>query len=105
MAVSSHMTIRDICNARSSCVRVYNILAGTMEKLEDAVKTASAEFGYLSLKEKQLEVITSYLVVMFAVDVTFYDVMCIPRGQADGTLFIRPFLAFCVALGVAGARD
>ena len=41
---------------------------------------------------------------MFAVnDVTFYDVMCIPRGQADGTLFTRPFLAFCV--GGAGGRD
>ena len=41
---------------------------------------------------------------MFAVnDVTFYDVMCIPRGQADGTLFTRPFLASCV--GGAGARD
>ena len=67
-----------------------------MEKLEDAVKIASTELGYLSL-EKQLEVITLvlvwYMVVMFAVnDVTFYDVMCIPRGQADGTLFTRPFL-------------
>ena len=41
---------------------------------------------------------------MFAVnDVTFYDVMCIPWGQADGTLFTKPFLAFCV--GGAGARD
>ena len=27
-------------------------------------------------------------------DVTFDDVMCIPRGQADGTLFTRPFLSF-----------
>ena len=77
MAVSSHMTIRDMRNARSSCVRVYNKVRGhwlarlatlylgrnalTMEKLEDAVKTASAELGYLSLKEKQLEVITSFL--------------------------------------------
>ena len=72
------------------------------------MKTASAELGYLSLKEKQLEVIISFLsgrlVVMFAVnDVTFYDVMCIPRGQADGTLFTRPFLPLWV--GGAGTRD
>ena len=41
---------------------------------------------------------------MFAVnDVSFYDVMCIPRGQADGTLFTRPFLPLWV--GGAGARD
>ena len=41
---------------------------------------------------------------MFAVnDVTFYDVMCIPRGQADGTLFTRPFLPLWV--GGAGVRD
>ena len=32
-----------------------------MEKLEDAVKTASAELGYTSLKKKQLEVITAFL--------------------------------------------
>ena len=72
------------------------------------MKTASAELGYLSLKEKQLVSLRSCLVgrpvAMFAVnDVTFYDVMCIPREQADGTLFTRPFLAFCV--GGAGARD
>ena len=44
-------------------------------------------------------------IVMFAVnDVTLYDVMCIPRGQAaDGTLFTRPFLPLWV--GGAGARD
>ena len=76
-----------------------------MEKLEDAVKTASAELGYLLLKEKQLKLsLRSCPVVMFAVnDVTFYDVMCIPRGQADGTLFTRPFLPLWV--GGAGARD
>ena len=32
-----------------------------MEKLEDAVKIASAELGYTPLKEEQLEVITSFL--------------------------------------------
>ena len=32
-----------------------------MEKLEDAVKTASAKLGYVPLKEEQLEVITSLL--------------------------------------------
>ena len=47
MAVSRHMTIWNYATR----TRVYNqvrqanhaILAGTMEKLEDAVKTASAE--------------------------------------------------------------
>ena len=71
MAVSSHMTIRDMRNVRSSYVRVYNkvrghwparlVILAMMEKLKDAVKTASAELGYLLLKEKQLEVITSFL--------------------------------------------
>lgn len=36
-------------------------MARTMEKLEDAVKTASAELGYMSLKQKQLEVVTAFL--------------------------------------------
>ena len=46
----------------------------------------------------------SLLCMQFAVnDITFYDVICIPRGQADGALFTRPFLPFCV--GGAGARD
>ena len=36
-------------------------MARTMEKLEDAVKTASAKLGYMSLKQKQLEVVTAFL--------------------------------------------
>ena len=36
-------------------------------------------------------------------DIMFDDVMCIPRGQADDTLFTRPFLSSWV--GGAGVRD
>ena len=42
---------------------------------------------------------------MFAVnDVTFYDVMCIPRGQADGTNRVMYMYQDDVLLITCGAR-
>ena len=57
----------------------------------------------MSLKEKQLEFITSFLPgrdvvtalpTVHAVNVTFYDVTCIPREQVDGTYLLPDSLLF-----------
>ena len=69
-----------------------------MAGVDHTVKEVCSALGYPSLKEKQL-----ILRVNLVSDVTYDDAICIPRGQADATLFTRPFLDFFI--GGSGLRD